>query len=364
MWGVIAGIILAVVVAAVAFIELSTIPRKDTAENVIYIGGMVTSDTVDYTDDSGKGLLRNPIVKIMQMVWRYCDGGDKAKHAAQTPPSDITEVQNLAYIEDGNLYHTLDVLYPSGVAVGDKLPVIIDIHGGGWMYADKGLNHHYCAALANRGYVVFNINYRLVPDVTVNEQLQDVAQALRWIRNHGGEYPCDMDTIMLTGDSAGGQLAAYSAVLMQSAQLRSCFDTVDPQMDLTALLLTSPVAFMQDGGLFSLYTKPMWGTNYKEKSTYPYMDFDKIVDYAQALPPTYLITSSGDTLANRQTHRLYQVLQSHGVQAQLKDYDKKEYNQSLPHVFSVLQPFEPAGTAAIDRAMEFYEKAIAAKAKQ
>ena len=247
---------------------------------------------------------------------------------------------------------------------GAKLPVIIDIHGGGWMYAEKGLNHHYCAALADRGYVVFNINYRLVPDVTVNQQLQDVARALRWIRDHGSQYPCDMQNIMLTGDSAGGQLAAYSAVLMQSAQLRKTFDTVDPQMELTALLLTSPVAFMRDGGLFSLYTKPMWGTDYKDKATYPYMDFDQIIDYAQALPPTYLITSSGDTLANKQTHRLYEVLQAHGVQAEIKDYAKAEYNQSLPHVFSVLQPFEPAGTAAIDKALAFYQQAMTAKAAQ
>ena len=93
-------------------------------------------------------------MKIMQMVWRYCDGGDKAKHAAQKSAyGDGSE--RPAYIEDGNLYHTLDVLYPADTQPGAKLPVIIDIHGGGWMYAEKGLNHHYCAALADRGYVVF-----------------------------------------------------------------------------------------------------------------------------------------------------------------------------------------------------------------
>ena len=57
----------------------------------------------------------------------------------------------------------------------------------------------------------------------------------------------------------------------------------------------------------------MWGADYKDKATYPYMDFDQIIDYARALPPTYLITSSGDTLANKQTHRLYEVLQALGV---------------------------------------------------
>ena len=71
------GVLLAVIVVAIAFIELSTLPRKDTADDVIYIGGMVSSDTVEYADGSGKGLLRNPVVKIMQMVWRYCDGGAK-----------------------------------------------------------------------------------------------------------------------------------------------------------------------------------------------------------------------------------------------------------------------------------------------
>ena len=77
-----------------------------------------------------------------------------------------------------------------------------------------------------------------------------------------------------------------------------------------------------------------------------------------------LLTSSGDTLANKQTHRLYEVLQAHGVQAEIKDYAKAEYDQSLPHVFSVLQPFEPAGTAAIDKALAFYKQAMTAKAAQ
>lgn len=65
VWAVVIGVLLAVILVAIAFIELSTLPRKDTADNVIYIGGMVTSDTVEYASGSGKGLLRNPVVKIM-----------------------------------------------------------------------------------------------------------------------------------------------------------------------------------------------------------------------------------------------------------------------------------------------------------
>ena len=347
-------VFVAIIVIAVAFVDLTTLPRYDTDKNVIYVGAMVKSDTVDYKDESGKGIAKNPIVKIMQMVWRFCDGGDKSKHAKQNPPQNIELISDIAYIDDGNYYHKLDVMYPNNISENDKLPVIIDIHGGGWMYGDKGLNENYCRALVDRGYVVFDINYRLVPDVNVNEQIKDVMSALEWIGENIDNYPCDCENIMLTGDSAGGMLASYASVLLQSQELRDIFGTESADIKLTALVLTSPVSYMKDGGWFSVYTKPLWGKNYKNSKTYNYMDFDEILPFANEMPPTYLITSSGDTLAKNQTIKLYELLKKNGVSCELANYGK-EYGESLPHVFSVLQPFEPAGKEAIDKALEFYQ---------
>lgn len=358
---VIIAVIAAIAIIAVIFIHITTLPKADNDENAIYVGGMLTSDTIDYQSENAEGLDKNPVLKIMQMIWRFCDSGDKKKHAAQTPPDNIVEISDIPYIDDDNHYHLLDVMYPESAAETDRLPVIIDIHGGGWMYADKDLNDYYCMGLADRGYVVFNVSYRLVPDVTVNEQLQDVAYALQWIEQNMSNYPCDTENIMLTGDSAGGQLSVYSAVLLQSEELREVFGTVDADMDLTALLLTSPVSYMKDGGLFSLYTKPLWGKDYKNSAAYNYMDLDEIIDYADNMPPTYLITSSGDSLAHTQTNRAYKLLQSKGVKCELADYDKEAFGESLPHVFSVLYPFDEAGTAATDAALEFYQEAIAEK---
>ncbi len=159
---------------------------------------------------------------------------------------------------------------------------------------------------------------------------------------------------MLTGDSAGGMLASYASVLLQSQELRDIFGTESADIKLTALVLTSPVSYMKDGGWFSVYTKPLWGKNYKNSKTYNYMDFDEILPFANEMPPTYLITSSGDTLAKNQTVQLYELLKKNGVSCELANYGK-EYGESLPHVFSVLQPFEPAGKEAIDKALEFYQ---------
>ncbi len=356
---IIVCIILFIAIAAIAFINIVTRPAKDTDENRYAVGGMVVSDTVEYKDDSAKGIRHNPVVRIMQMVWRYCADGDAAKHAVQTPPQTLNKIEDVPYIDDGNIYHQLDIYYPKGTKKSDKLPVIIDIHGGGWMYGDKDLNEYYCLALAEKGYVVFNMSYRLVPDVTVNEQLQDVAHALKWISKNMKNYPCDKDNIMLTGDSAGGQLAVYSAVLLQNAELRKTFDVVNPKMELTALVLTSPVSYMKDGGAFSIYTKILWGKDYEQKETYKFMDLSEIIEYAQ-LPPTFLVTSSGDSLAHDQTLRAYKQIAKSGTKCELEDYGE-EFGEPLPHVFSVLYPFDAAGKDVIEKETDFFQRMIILK---
>lgn len=348
-------VVVAIIMIAIAFVNLTTLPKYDDDKNVIYVGSMVKSDSVNYSDESGKGIIKNPMVKIMQMVWRFCDGGDKKKHAKQKPPKNIEIIKDINYLDDNNLYHTLDIMYPENIKKNEKLPVIIDIHGGGWMYATKDLNENYCRSLCDRGYVVFNISYRLVPDVNVNEQIKDVMSALKWISENIKDYPCDSDNIMLTGDSAGGMLSAYATVLLQSGELRNVFNTVDAKLNINTLVLTSPVAFMKSAGLFSLYTKPLWGKDYKNSETYNYMDFDEILPYAKNMPPTYLITSSGDTLAQKQTLRLYELLDKNGVECELANYGE-EYGKSLAHVFSVLEPFDKAGKDAIDGALNFFEE--------
>lgn len=353
--GIIVAIIVAIAIIAAAVISIMTRPIDDRDKKAIAVGGMLSSESIDYKSESAKGLERHPVMKIMQFFWKFCYYGDTAKHEKQTPPESIVKNKNIPYIDDGNLYHQLDVFYPEGTKPDDKLPVIIDIHGGGWMYATKDLNEYYCLSLAERGYTVFSISYRLAPDVTVNEQIQDCASALKWISDNMASYPCNSEKIMLTGDSAGGMLAIYEAVIAQSKELQDVFKTENPNLNIDALVLTSPVPYMKSGGGLSVYTKILWGKDYKEKETYGYMDLDEIIDYADELAPTYLITSSGDSLANAQTHRTYELLQEKNIQSEIVDYGKVA-GKKLPHVFSILNPFDEAGKAAIDEEIAFFEK--------
>ncbi len=302
-------------------------------------------------------MIRNAFFSLADKFWLNTKKNDDKRIATLTEPDGIKRICDLKYIDDGNRYHMLDVYYPENT--DGKLPVIIDIHGGGWMYGDKELNKIYCLNLAKRGFVVFNISYRLVPTVTVNEQLKDCAEALKWISEHISEYPCQTENIMLTGDSAGGHLAGFSALLMSSPELREIFDVVDCKMNLTALTLTSPVADMNAGGVLSLYTKAMWGEDYKQKPTYKYMNFTDIVDMG-TLPPTCLITSSGDFIAIKQTRHFAKLLKDKGIKTKLLDFEKFE-GENLPHVFSVILPESKAGKIAIDTVIRFYNDCISEK---
>ncbi|MGN1349118.1 MAG: alpha/beta hydrolase [Acutalibacteraceae bacterium] len=301
----------------------------------------------------------NIVIPLMELFWsKVVKKQDDARIATLSEPDGLTQVCDIPYINDGDKMHLLDIYYPENA--DKKLPVIIDIHGGGWMYGDKELNKMYCLSLAKRGFAVFNISYRLVPQVSVGQQLQDCACALRWISENMSEYPCDKEHIMLTGDSAGGMLAAYSAALMSSAELRDIFDTVDPKMELEMLTLTSPVAYMNDKGIMSAYTKTMWGKTGKSQRTAPYMNLDSLFDKAK-FPPTVMVTSSGDFMANEQTRRAANDFKKNNIPVKLIDFDTFE-GKDLEHVFAVLLPDSRAGKLCIDNYINCFRDLIGVKA--
>lgn len=356
--GVIILIIALIVGIGFGVIYYLTKPVDDTSDKAIYVGGMRSSQSIDYKSDSAKGLENDIIVKIMQVSWKFCDKSDKKRMATQTPPENVVKVKDVEYLDDGNPYHKFDVFYPEGTIPKEGLPVIIDIHGGGWMYASKDLNEYYCMELANKGYCVFSISYRLVPDVTVYEQIKDCTDALAYINSNMKNYPANKKTVMLTGDSAGGQLALYSTILNNNPDAREIFGTVDTKLNIKCLLLTSPVTYAKSGGWFSIYTKKMWGEDYKTKAAYNYMDLDEIMELANNMPPTYFITSSGDTLAHDQTVNAYNYFADKGYECEIQDFTDLKDGKKLPHVFSVLDPFDEYGQKAINNALDYYQKAL------
>lgn len=283
------------------------------------------------------------------MIWKIAEENDKERLSRQCEPDGIKKIIDIPYIDDGNKYHLLDVYYPENKT--EPLPVIIDIHGGGWVYGTKEVNKVYCMKLAEKGYIVFNINYRLIPDCTFAQQMNDVSKALKWINEHLGEYPCDKNKIYLTGDSAGGQLAAYSCIINENDELCELFGFEKSNFKANALGLISPNLYLTPFDFKNVYCRRILGKDYKNLPFVNYLTAEALLEKS-VIPPSFFATSVNDYMAVRQTVGAYNALLNHGIDAELLNWDKEE----LTHAFSVLEPDMKESIETTEKMLQFFNK--------
>jgi acetyl esterase/lipase len=143
--------------------------------------------------------------------------------------SGITTVHDLAYGEHGDFNH-LDIVRPAGPVVPGR-PVLLHIHGGAWMIGEKHkealpLIRH----LAQRGWVVATINYRLSPAAKWPAHVVDAKRALAWLREHVAEHGGDPGFIAVSGGSAGGHLISLLALTAGHAEFQPGFEQADTEV--------------------------------------------------------------------------------------------------------------------------------------
>jgi arylformamidase len=106
--------------------------------------------------------------------------------------------------------HRLDFIAPKSAA--GPVPLVVFIHGGGWSIGDKAYGDAAKATyFTGRGYAYASLNYRLVPDATVEQQGADIAAGLAYLRANARTLGVDPDRIVIMGHSAGAHLAALVA---------------------------------------------------------------------------------------------------------------------------------------------------------
>ena len=291
------------------------------------------------------------VTKLAMKMWDGTAKADAKRIAAQRPTPGITQVTDIAYLPDSCRGHLLDIYYPEGTQ--EPLPVVIDIHGGGLMYGYKELNRYYNLAIAARGFTVISLSYRLAPEVLFPDQVRDVLAAFRWIAVHGVEYPCQMENCFLTGDSAGGLLAAYTALVNRSERLQCVYATPGSGLELRALGLTSGM-FLTTRGALKMLRSTIFGQGYRRQLLYACMDFAKLPE-AALLPPCYLVTSRQDFI-RAHTLDFERVLTARGIPHQLHDWPKGVKERPLQHVFSVAYPEWPESRQTIDEMADFFRQ--------
>jgi acetyl esterase/lipase len=104
----------------------------------------------------------------------------------------------------------LDIWAPADAREGDRLPVLVFFHGGGWHSGARGNFGFAGRALAGQGFIVAIPDYRLAPKAHWPDFLEDSAAAVAWVQRHAASFGGDPGRIALIGHSAG----AYNAVML------------------------------------------------------------------------------------------------------------------------------------------------------
>ena len=148
----------------------------------------------------------------------------------------------------------MDIFEPI-VEKGTELPVIVNIHGGGLISGNKNLSVGFCRLLAKKGYLVFSLEYRLIPDVRVYEQFDDVCAGMNCIGRKLVDFDVDFTRIYMVAESAGAYLATYVAAMKKSEVLQKAIGYKPTNMIFKAMALISGMFYTTRKdklGLFSL----------------------------------------------------------------------------------------------------------------
>jgi acetyl esterase/lipase len=118
----------------------------------------------------------------------------------------------------------LDILQPRAPALADR-PGVIVIHGGGWVQGNKErVLEEYCLPFIRHGLIVANVEYRLARAAPAPAAVRDVLQAAQWFHDHAAKYKVDPNRILVSGDSAGGNLALMIGMTPESVKIAGVID--------------------------------------------------------------------------------------------------------------------------------------------
>ena len=156
--------------------------------------------------------------------------------------SKVEIEKNLIYanINERNLH--MDIIKPQNV--DGKLPVVIFIHGGGWVWGNKKDMWEEAAELASKGFITATVEYRLARERIYPAAVDDLKAAVRWLRSNANKYDIQSNKIGVVGRSAGGHLASLLGVTSEKKYFGELIGPSDPSAEIQSVVTMSGVVDM------------------------------------------------------------------------------------------------------------------------
>lgn len=221
---------------------------------------------------------------------------DDVRDAGLTTPEDIVRYDDIIYGADEQ-WNKLDVYRPKDKE-GEKLPILVSVHGGGWVYGDKERYQFYCMNLAQRGFVVVNYTYRLAPEFKYPAAFEDTNDVFSWIYDHKEEYGMDTENIFAVGDSAGAHMLGLYAAICTNPDCAKDYEFKIPEgMHFNAIGLNCGAYRIDLNKDPDDLTVKLMADYLPEKGSARELELLSIENYiTEKYPPTIYMTCTGDFL--------------------------------------------------------------------
>ena len=277
----------------------------------------------------------------------------KLKDMKEIPSDGLVEYRDIPYFNRNGKKLLMDIFKPD-VDELTELPIIVNIHGGGLITGNKNNSEGFCRLLAKRGYLVFSLEYRLVPAVKVYEQIDDVCAGMDCIGSKLIDFNVDINRIYMVAESAGAYLALYTAAMKNSKKLQEAIGYKPTRMRFKALGLISGMFYTTRNDALGLFlSHAFYGNDEKSKKIGIYTNPEN-PEIIYNIPPTYLVTSKADML-ECYTLDFAGELGNKGIEHHLRHMGSYK---NLLHAFPVIRPDLPESSRVADEIVAWFESHV------
>jgi len=259
--------------------------------------------------------------KVFFAIDYFFDPFQNPKKQMKSHQEKVANATNIVYNDRYPDVCLLDTYVVPSDDETKKYPVIIEIHGGGFVAGDKKYRACLSAWYAvHTGAFVLNLNYGLAPKYAFPDPVKQLSAIFDWIKVNASELKFDLDNIIITGDSAGGYYSAYLAALATSKELQEKLD-IHTDINIKATVLNcgifdirkaldkKSIRILADSICFDFA-----GVKLDQMDTYQYADIMSPIDFITAeYPQSFVIYSKKDIFCNGQGQLFIQKLQSYGT---------------------------------------------------
>jgi len=292
---------------------------------------------------------------MVRMVRKKQLRDNQAHFAAKNLNYDVDEIRDLNYRKDQNPYHNLDIYRPR--QQNAPLPVVMLIHGGGYVSCEKFINEAQGKYFATKNFAVVNVNYSLQPEADFIDVIRELFDALHWIEENAPRYGLDSHRIFVSGDSGGGHYALLTAAVSESEYLQKYFGVRQVSAGIRGTAASCPMTEIRSArdkkditSRFirknTLHSGRLHDDEFIDNVSIPYL-LDKC-----AFPEVFLLTTPTDSLLYQEAKRLHETLAKRSIPHQYREYQSAE--RELGHVFNVMNPEYPESVMANDDILEFF----------